>query len=322
MQNTENLPPNSTSRGVLTLAFGKPRFIEQVKSLGRSMQLHAPRTETAIVTDSKDPELKELFTQVIPYRPEFGSSVRQKLHLNLYTPFDQTLFVDSDCLLLGNLERFWTAFAGQAFGVPGFEFVQRGETDPYLDVDFALDHFGLEQLPKFNGGTYYFDSSDKAAHFFATARELLANWKELRFAEFRRDGPADEPIISVAMAIHGLGPTSMGTGGMYTPTAYSGPLHLDVLKGTCSFKKKGRMVAPEIIHFAGEYAFCFVYPRESARLLKYFGGKPSSLRLATAYITSLLWQCTRRSPGLATVARSWMRLYRSGASSFKRMSTA
>ena len=109
-----------------------------------------------------------------------------------------------------------------------------------------------------------------------------------------------EPIISVAMAIHGLGPTSMGAGGMYTPTAYTGPLNLDVLKGTCSFKKKGRMVSPEIIHFAGEYAFCFAYPRESARLKHYFGGGRSFLFLARAYLTSLLWQCTRRSPGLAT----------------------
>jgi hypothetical protein len=321
MKNRENISPDSTSRGVLTLAFGKPRFIEQAKALGRSMQLHASRIETAIVTDSKDPELRELFTQVIAYRPEFGSSVRQKLHLNLYTPFDETLFVDSDCLVLGNLDRFWTAFAGQAFGVPGYEFLRRGEADPYLDVDFALDHFGVDGLPKFNGGTYYFDNSDKADHFFATTRELLANWKDLHFAEFRRDGPADEPIVSVAMAIHDLGPTSMGAGGMYTPTAYTGPLHLDVLKGTCSFKKKGRMVSPEIVHFAGEYAFCYAYPREAARLKRYFGGKASSLLLAKAYVTSFLWQCTRRSPGLATVARRWMRLYRSGASPLSRLST-
>ena len=191
MKTTETMPFSSTSRGVLTLAFGKPRFLEQVKSLGRSLQLHAPEIRTAIVTDSRDPELKELFTQVILYRPEFGSSVRQKLHLNFYTPFDETLFIDSDCLVLGNLERFWRAFAGQTFGVPGFEFIARGEADPYLDVDFALDHFELSKLPKFNGGTYYFDNSDRAARFFSTARELLANWKQLRFTEFRRDGPAD-----------------------------------------------------------------------------------------------------------------------------------
>jgi hypothetical protein len=322
MNNTETIPFNSSFRGVLTLAFGKPRFIEQVKSLGRSLHLHAPRTHTAVVTDSKDPELRELFTQVIPYRPEFGSSVRQKLHLNLYTPFEETLFIDSDCLVLGDLERFWKAFAGQTFGVPGFEYIQKGESDPYLDVDFALEHFGLDRLPKFNGGTYYFDNSERSAHFFSTARELLANWKELRFAEFRRDGPADEPIVSVAMAIHGLGPTSMGASGMYTPTAYSGPLNLDVVKGTCSFKKKGRMVTPEIIHFAGEYAYCFAYPREAARLKRYFGGGGSFFLLARALVTSVLWQCTRRSPGLAAFARRWVRLYRSRAQLLSRVSAA
>jgi hypothetical protein len=322
MNNQELTPYNYSSRGVLTLAFGKPRFIEQVKSLGRSIQLHSQRTQSAVVTDSDDPELKELFTQVIPYRPEFGSSVRQKLHLNLYSPFQETLFIDSDCLVLGDLEPFWAAFAGQTFGVPGSKFLRRGVTDPYLDVAFTLEHFGLEKLPKFNGGTYYFDRSDKAAQFFSTARELLANWKDLRFAEFRRDGPADEAIISVGMAIHGFSPTSMGHAGMYTPTSYRGPLHLDVIKGTCSFEKEGERVFPEIVHFAGEYSFCFAYPRESARLKAYFGGHPSLLLLVKAYVTSVLWQCTRRSPGLAILARRWMRLYRSGPRSFKRASVA
>lgn len=322
MNNPEPMPRISPSRGVLTLAFGKPRFIEQAKSLGRSLRLHAPGTQSAIVTDSIDLELKELFTQVIPYRREFGSSVRQKLHLNLYSPFEETLFIDSDCLVLGNLESFWVAFAGQGFGVPGSKFLQRGSTDPYLDVAFTLDHFGLEKLPKFNGGTYYFNRSGEAASFFATARDLLANWKDLRFAEFRRDGPADEAIVSVAMAIHGLRPTSMGRAGMYTPTSYRGPLLLDVIKGTCSFEKEGEMVSPEVVHFAGEYSFCFAYPRESARLKAHCGGKRSPLLLLRAYATSLLWQSTRRSPGLAAVGRRWIRLYRNRARWFKRTSTA
>ena len=238
MSRANPMPGCYASRGILTMAFGKPRFIEQVKSLGRSILLHAPDAQTAIVTDSDDPQLREIFMRVIKYRPELGSSVRQKLHLDLYSPFEETLFIDSDCLVLGNLESFWTAFAGQTFGVPGSKFLTRGMADPYLDVAFALDYFGVEKLPKFNGGTYYFNKSDEANDFFSTARELLANWKDLHFSEFRRDGPADEAIVSIAMAIHGLKPTSMGTAGMYTPTSYRGPMYLDVIEGKCSFEKK------------------------------------------------------------------------------------
>ena len=166
MSRANPMPGCYASRGILTMAFGKPRFIEQVKSLGRSILLHAPDAQTAIVTDSDDPQLREIFMRVIKYRPELGSSVRQKLHLDLYSPFEETLFIDSDCLVLGNLESFWTAFAGQTFGVPGSKFLTRGMADPYLDVAFALDYFGVEKLPKFNGGTYYFNKSDEANDFF------------------------------------------------------------------------------------------------------------------------------------------------------------
>ena len=76
------------------------------------------------------------------------------------------------------------------------------------------------------------------------------------------------------MAIHGFRPTSMGSAGMYTPTSYRGPLHLNAMEGTCYFEKEGEMVIPEVVHFAGEYSFCFAYPRESARLKAYFGGIP------------------------------------------------
>src|ERR1700722_13670189 len=51
------------SRGILTLAFGKPKFIEMAKALAWSLNLHAPAIPRAIVTDSNDAELAQLFSQ-------------------------------------------------------------------------------------------------------------------------------------------------------------------------------------------------------------------------------------------------------------------
>jgi hypothetical protein len=48
-----------------------------------------------------------------------------------------------------------------------------------------MNHFGLETLPKFNGGTYYFDDSSKARSLFDTARELLDDASALKFSDFR-----------------------------------------------------------------------------------------------------------------------------------------
>jgi hypothetical protein len=305
------MTPNPNSRGIITLAYGHERFVEQARSLGHSLQVHTPNLPRTLITDSTNHDLWKQFTDVIPYRQEYGSGVRQKLFLDRYTPYDRTLFIDSDCLVLGNLEAFWSAFAGNHFGVPGHRYLQRGSTDPYLDVDHVLDILDVMAIPKFNGGTYYFTRSSEATEFFNTARSFLENWRELRLSEFRRDGPNDEALYAIAMAFHNIAPTSMGSGGMWTPVGYKGPLLLDAIRGTCSFEKEGMKLSPEIVHFPGEYAYAFPYARERARLAAYTEARKTPISsLARSFATSLLWQSSRKVSGLSKLARSSVRAYR------------
>jgi hypothetical protein len=255
-----------TQRGILSLAFGGDRYIEMAKTLARSLQLHAPQIPVALVTDSLDPELKTLFSELVALEPGYGTNVRQKLHLDSYSPFNETLYIDSDCIVLGDLNSIWSAFHGQDFAVAGHQTLKRGETDPFLDVSFILDAFRLNGLPKFNGGIYYFTKSSKALQVFSEGRRLLANSREFRFREFRQDGPNDEAIFSVAMAVNGLRPIPINKGGMWTPIGSKGRIHLNVLRGSCRFVKYGQLVQPEIVHFAGRWAFCFEYRKASEQL--------------------------------------------------------
>jgi hypothetical protein len=276
-----------TQRGILTLAFGGDRYIEMAKTLGRSLRLHAPHIPVALVTDSLDTELKTLFTQLVPLESGFGTNVRQKLHLDSYSPFNETLYIDSDCIVVGDLESIWSAFHGQDFAVAGRQLLKKGETDPFLDVNFILDAFRLSELPKFNGGIYYFTNSPRALQLFSEARRLLANSRDLRFREFRQDGPNDEAIFSVAMALNGLRPIPIDEGGMWTPIGAKGHIHLDVLRGSCRFIKYGKVVQPEIIHFAGRWAFCFEY-RKAAEQLRLLQLQSTMLRMETV---SLYLRC-------------------------------
>jgi len=306
---------DSHRRGVITLAYGPSRFVEQARSLAHSLHLHAPHLSRTLVTDSQDPAVLKLFNKVIAYRPEFGSGVRQKVYLDHYSPYEETLFIDSDCLVLGNLDSFWAAFAGQSFGVPGYRYLTRGEQDPYLDVDHALNTLNVLKLPKFNGGTYYFTRSAQTTDFFNSARNFLDNFSSLRLSEFRRNGPADEAIYSLAMAVHDISLTSMGPGGMWTPCGYKGSLRLDALAGTCSFLKEGRMLSPEVVHFPGEYAYAYVYARERARLRTRVEGKAPAVSTVTgSYIKAALWQSSRNVSALSKIGRAWVKTYRRATS--------
>jgi hypothetical protein len=306
----------SSSRGILTLAYGHRRFIEQAKYLGLSLQLHAPHLPRTLVTDSADKDLRSIYTEIVPYRSAYGSGVRQKLYLDQYSPYAETLFIDSDCLVLGNLEAFWTGFEGQYFGVPGFRSLRKGDTDPHIDVDYVLEHLKLAALPKFNGGAYYFTRSAEATRFFELARNIMNEWQSLRLAPFRNNGPADESIYSVAMAMSDVQTTYMGAGGMWTPCGYRGKLVLDGVRGICSFEKEGEIRTPEVIHFPGEYIYCFPYARERARIReRVIGARTGAIELARSYACSFLWQSSRKSAGLAKLGRSTVRAYRAAARS-------
>jgi hypothetical protein len=285
-----------SSRGILTLAVGKPKYIERAKSLARSLILHDPHLMRGIITDSRDPELGDLFTYRIDLRPEHSFDLRQKMFLDRYTPFEETLFIDSDSLVIHSLDVFWSTFAPVPFGVCGNRTLQAGDTDEALDVPFILDHFKLTSLPKFNGGTYYFKRTPEAAAVFTTARELLDRSTELRFPTVAIGtspyaGPTDEALYSVAMAIHGLTVTNMGPGGMWTAIDSATDLSLDVSKGTCSFVKRGRLVVPDILHLA---SFCEsrIYLRECFLLERLAQGRPKLTRSEELQLTStavILW---------------------------------
>ncbi len=289
------------NQGIITLAFGSEKYIAMAKSLALSLILHDPKRERAIISDSDDPELDLLFHKRIPYNPQFGSNVRQKLYLDQYTPFQQTLFIDSDCLVTGPLDKVFERCSGKVFTVPGHRTLTSTERDECVDVPFVLNRFGLNSLPKFNGGMYYFEKSSLGDKLFNTAKDILARSTELRLRSFRNDGPSDEIIYGLAMALTGNSMTDFGSTGMFTPINSQGKVHLDVVRGKCSFIKEGRKVNPEIVHFCGEWSDSYVYRRERVRLAAHHSGTEVRMAdFARLYAHShfargkFLIQCCRR----------------------------
>jgi hypothetical protein len=281
----------SNKRGVVTIALGKPRFIEMAKWLGMSLRLNAPDLPAAVLTDSSDPELSTLFTHVVPYRPEMGKYMEPKFHLDRFSPFDESFYTDSDCLVLNDLGAFFDVFKGHYFGIPGWRYLSRDDSDAAVDVPFVLDHFGIEALPKFNGGCYYFRRCAEATAFFDTARKLLADAETLRIGFYPGGGFSDEPLFALALALHGLRLTPTGTRGAWTPLNSRGPIHLDVLAGTCHFWKEGVVVHPDIVHFPAGYRECYAYPREVWKLKRQFGSTvPPFAERANTFVKSMAWR--------------------------------
>lgn len=257
---------NKLNRGILTMAYGSQKYIRLAKALAKSLNLHSPNINRAIVTDSEDPELKELYHISIPLKPELGGGVKQKLHIDEYSPFSETLFIDADCIVVKNIENLWNFFVNVSFGVVGWQKREGKAFADIMDVPQIMALFNLDSIPVFNGGLYYFKKNEQANIVFLKARDIKNNYEKIGLGNFR-GGIADEPAFAIAIALNDIHPIRDEQGlTMRTLINMSGKLKIDVLKGYSSFVKEGQQVTPAIVHFCEPFSDEYYYKREKLKL--------------------------------------------------------
>jgi len=153
------------------MAFGHPRYLRQAIHLGRSLIVTNPETPRAIVTDCPDhPALRRYFQHLIPLRPEWGQNTGQKTFLYDYSPFEETMFVDADCLALRPFGELWAALSVKPYGVLGH---MMSEGDMWFDIAHYCRISGQKEIPRFNGGVYYFNRSAAAESVVQRAKQIL-----------------------------------------------------------------------------------------------------------------------------------------------------
>jgi len=273
------------SRGIITIALGADYYIRMAKDLALSARKHCPSEPRAVVTDSRDPELRRLFDQTIPVDRSLGDPLFQKLWLEKYTPFDETLFIDSDSLLVGDLDVVWRACDGRECGFVGEE-----QTDGSwygADIAEVCRACGLPWLATLNSGMVFFRTGETASRVFAYARNAMAGYEALGFQPFRQTR-TDEVGFALAFSKFGVHPLDDGGRTMRTPIGIEGPMEIDVLRGYCRFVKRGLPVSPTIVHFA-TWQFHPIYYRERAKLRLYFGS-PLTRPLARLGGTYIYWR--------------------------------
>lgn len=90
-------------RGVLYYAAGE-RFAKEALVSAKSVKRHMPDLPTAIVTDQPVPEA--LFDLRLSLAPDV-SIKRQKMHALQHSPFEQTLYLDTDTYVA---DAIWEVF--------------------------------------------------------------------------------------------------------------------------------------------------------------------------------------------------------------------
>ena len=264
---TRTKPSSDTGgrrKGVLTIAYGRQKYVTQAINLARSIRLRDPHLPLAVATDLPAAAFADHYDEVIPWDFSEWPELVSKLELYALTPFDTTLFLDADCLVVRSLEQVFGYFEGQDFAVFG-----RNAPDAiwFRSVAAVQAVVPSPTYPIFNGGLYYFTRSARAEEVFRRARALFPHYDHLQLHRSRTQRENDEPLISLAMAQLGL--QAMSTPGLdilHAPERPHYDLHLDVLGGESRFVRRGQVVEPIVTHFVGVRDQLYVYQRESLRL--------------------------------------------------------
>lgn len=277
----------SRGSGVLVVAVGPERYHRMARALLLSIRRSHPDWPLAAATD-RPGSLRGAADEIVPVRLPDTGAYGLKLSADLHTPFDRTLLLDVDSLLVRPVPQIWDFFAHVPVGVLGFD-VDAG-TWFGRDVALICRELGTPTIPRFNGGLVCFDRSDEAHQVFDLARGFFARYEELGFQPFR-GARADEPVLAMALASHGIRACHDRRLEMYRTTrSAQGGVHLDILRHECSFHLDGHAVHPGIVHFPSTRDDA-VYRREAQALVLDERGVPSTITRALRG-----WQVRRRRP--------------------------
>lgn len=200
------------SQGYITLATGPRAYIEMAVNLLLSLRVNDPHRPTCIVIDEGaefPPEFRPYVDHVVHLAPKAGyHGCLNKLRLHELSPFDESMFVDSDCLLVKNdMDRHWRKFAAPGFSIAGGK-VTSGQWYGF-DIAQVLKQLGAPYMVKMNSGVFYFRKGPETQTFFDTTARLVETHPRLLGSYHRnRLQLADEPFIGAAQGVLGITPLS------------------------------------------------------------------------------------------------------------------
>jgi hypothetical protein len=251
--------------GIITIAIGK-KYISQAKYLALSAVLNAPHILRSVITD-KPEALVEYYDIVIPYNAEYGGPFTTKTRLHLYTPFEKTLYMDADSLIINNIDSYWDYLEENSFVYNG-SLITEGEW--YFDIKKTIEQVGVKWLPLFNSGMFLFKKNLITKQIFDAAYDYLIHQNERGMAVdfFRGKMLPDEPFLAIALAKNNIKPVE--DYGRFSRTLINaGKIRIDVIKRFASFYKDDKFVFPLLVHFCGNFGNLF-FLREKLKLFLYF----------------------------------------------------
>ena len=254
------------TRGFVTIATGREEYFFYARNLLLSYRLF---TDTpypfSIVCDAEN-EYTALFDQTILIQPG-EHPYFDKFELLRLAPYDETIFIDADCLAYRDLNAFWDYFAqADDFSASGSNYppdcggglFQIDEIGSYKDRVFWR--------PDIHGGLYFIRKGPICDRIYLDCQVIAQHYEDYHWPDICAPF-ADEPVLCLAMAINGCHATEV------EPENYGIPwevtkLHCDLFTGKCVYATSWHPTVScgRMIHWSVRYCHKPLYRFEVVKL--------------------------------------------------------
>ena len=203
-------------QGYLVIAFGRDHYFQLAANLAASIRIHDPTRRICLLSDRMpSQEVARFFTDFVALPPDDRyPHLMAKLRVFDLTPFEQTMFVDADCIMMkDDADQIWERASSRPFSITGEK--RTSGTWKGLDIQKMLSSTGAPYLIQMNSGVFYFDKSQAARSFFEAVNDLfLTCGDQFGGADlWGGSGQTDEPYLGLTMGKLGMDTDNMANVG-------------------------------------------------------------------------------------------------------------
>ena len=190
-----------SSKGFLIYAEGAG-YVKQAYLAAMSIRATQNSFPVSIVTSDTVPEeYKWAFDKIIdiPWYTSTDSRFKTEHRWKLYhaTPYEETIVIDADVLVLQNLDYLWGFFKNYDLYYPTRVFTYRKDL---VTSDFYRKAFTANNLPNVYNTLHYFKKCEKSKEYYAWVELINNNW-ELFYGHFCKEHFPKQASMDVTCAI-------------------------------------------------------------------------------------------------------------------------
>lgn len=262
------------TKGFVTIATGDVRYYHMARNLLRSYRDNCVEPVRFALIADRENEFTQEFDDVV-LLPEPKKSWMDKIELLRSCPYDETIFIDADCLVYQDINFLWDVYRdADDFSCFGKK-LPLDSTAGWFTAE-AATQYPIHFITHLHGMLYFIRRGETIDRMYDLCQQIISDYNKLTFKAFNNT-LADEPVYALAMAVLNLKPTERKPE-YYCFVPFATKIKTNYLKRAVFFENPtdGAVNQCCIVHWGNTNTRKAPYIRDQDRLNRCYG-RPATL---------------------------------------------